>query len=309
MNKNNSFNNNKNFNINNINFNSLKKHLPKENHTYFFIIIGIILIGLIALIIRNFLYASSLYAKYIKNVFFREMDNLNGKPASADNMKNICIQGKRNNNSKNEILNKYLHIKDNYLLMFWVKLDSEKIAKYIKEKNTSDVKNIPILKYSDSNSTNFYPKFEMNILHNEMSVYIGTGSDAISKIYNLPYDEWFCVTSLVKKDHMDIYINGKLVKIIEYNIRQLQPSKSNKITIGPYPGYIAYLQVNNENSYFNPENIYEEYLVYKSLIKLYIDNQYQKKYEIKKMQDPKHHYGSYNHQPKKYNQKSNKCKN
>jgi hypothetical protein len=109
MNKNNNFNNNNNFNINNINFNNLKKHLPKENHTYFFIVIGVILIILIALIIRNFLYASSLYAKYVKNVFFREMDNLNGKPASADNMKSICIQGKRNNKSKNDILNMIIY--------------------------------------------------------------------------------------------------------------------------------------------------------------------------------------------------------
>ena len=141
-----------------------------------------------------------------------------------------------------------------------------------------------------------------------MSIYIGKESDVVSKIYNLPYDDWFCITSLVKKDHMDIYINGKLVKIIEYMSGQLDPLQSNKITIGPYPGYIGYLQVNNENSYFNPENVYEEYLVYKSLIKLYINNQYNKKYKIRKMKDPNHHDGSYN-QPKKKNQKLNKCKN
>jgi hypothetical protein len=309
MNKNNNFNNNNNFNINNINFNNLKKHLPKENHTYFFIVIGVILIILIALIIRNFLYASSLYAKYVKNVFFREMDNLNGKPASADNMKSICIQGKRNNKSKNEILNKYLHIKHDYLLMFWVKLDSEKIAKYINDNDSSKIKNTPILKYSDSNNSNFYPKFEMDIMNNEMSVYVGTDTNVVSKLYNLPYDEWFCITSLVKKDHMDIYINGKLVKIIEYTSNKLKPNKNNKMTIGPYPGYIAYLQVNNDDSYFNPENIYEEYLLYKSLIKLYVDNQYHKQYKIRKMQDANHHDGSYNRPPKKKNEKENKCRN
>ena len=121
-------NNNNNFNMNNINFNKLKNHLPQDNHTYFFIIIGVILIVLIILIIRNFLHAGSLYLKYVKNVFFREMDNLNGKPASADNIKSICIQGNKDQDKGNEISNKFLHIKDNYLLMFWVKLDSEQIA-------------------------------------------------------------------------------------------------------------------------------------------------------------------------------------
>ena len=318
MNKNNNFNNNKNFNINNINFNSLKNHLPKENHTYFFIVIGVILIILIALIIRNFLYASSLYAKYVKNVFFREMDNLNGKPASAYNMKNICIQGKKTKNDDGDSLpfisNKYLHIKNDYLLMFWVKLDSGMIAEYIKKNNdSSKIKNTPILKYSDSAGTAFYPKFEMDIMNNEMSVYIGKSPNPVSKLYNLPYDEWFCITSLVKKDHMDIYINGKLVKIIEYSSAELpapnKNNKNNKMTIGKYPGYIAYLQVNNDDSYFNPENVYEEYLVYKSLIKLYIDNQYHKKYKIRKMQDANHHDGSYNRPPKKKNEIKNKCRN
>jgi hypothetical protein len=305
-------NNNNNFNINNMNFNfnKLKNHLPQDNHTYFFIIIGVILIVLIILIIRNFLHAGSLYLKYVKNVFFREMDNLNGKPALADNMKSICIQGNKDNTPgmKNKISNKFLHIKDNYLLMFWVKLDSEQIAKYISTE--SNIEKVPILEYSDSGEILCYPKFEMNIMNNEMSVYVNARDTAKSKLYNLPYDEWFCITSLVTNDHMDIYINGKLVKIIEYSIFSFDPSnKNNKIIIGPYPGYIAYLQVNNDSSYFNPANVYEEYLVYKSLIKRYVDNQYHKQYKITKIQNPKHDNGSYNRPPRKKEDKSNICKN
>ena len=308
-------NNNNNFNMNNINFNKLKNHLPQDNHTYFFIIIGVILIILIILIIRNFLDAGSLYLKYVKNVFFREMDNLDKKPLDVSGDKNvkICIQGKKI--SKNFIKNENLHIKDDYLLMFWVKLDSGKIAKYIKanEHDTSVIKKTPIVQYSNSVEnkvgTNFHPKFEMDIMNNEMSVYVGTDVSAKSKLYNLPYDEWFCITSLVTNDHMDIYINGKLVKIIEYSKDLLSFNKNNKMTIGPYPGYIAYLQVNNDSSYFNPANVYEEYLVYKSLIKRYVDNQYYKQYKITKIQDSTHNNGSYNRPPRKKEEKSNICKN
>ena len=178
---------------------------------------------------------------------------------------------------------------------------------------------IPLLQYSDKTDSNlgfFYPKFEMDIMNNEMSVYVGektsgtTLNKAKSKLYNLPYDEWFCITSLVTNDHMDIYINGKLVKIIEYSNIPFNVSDSgNKIIIGPYPGYIAYLQINNDSSYFNPGNVYEEYLVYKSLIKRYVDNQYHKQYKKTKMQNPKHDNGSYNRPPKKKEEKSNICKN
>lgn len=311
-------NNNNNFNMNNINFNKLKNHLPQDNHTYFFIIIGVILIVLIILIIRNFLWAGSLYLKYVKNVFFREMDNLDGKPASANGIKSICIQGNKDKHKGNEISNKFLHIKNNYLLMFWVKLDSEQIATKISEANEASNSNllekIPLVQYSDD--TSFYPKFEMDIMNNEMSVYVGeknsegTLNEAKSKLYNLPYDEWFCITSLVTNDHMDIYINGKLVKIIEYSNISFNPSnKSNKMIIGSYPGYIAYLQVNNDSSYFNPANVYEEYLVYKSLIKRYVDNQYHKQYKITKMLNPKHNNGSYNRPPEKHEEKSNICRN
>tara|TARA_B100001248_G_C27395516_1_gene465250 strand:- start:3578 stop:4522 length:945 start_codon:yes stop_codon:yes gene_type:complete len=302
-NKNNN-NNNNNFNLNNINLNKLKNYLPEDNHVYFFIMIAIFLIVLVILIIRNFLRGASLYQRYVKNVFFREMDNLDGKPKDASNTEGdfeICIQGETK--SINSIPNINLHVKSDYLLMFWVKLESEKIHDFIKSNKTI----VPLVSFNGNNK--FYPKFEMNIMNNEMSVYVGDDSgEPEGTLYNLPYDDWFCITSFVTQDHMDIYINGKLVKIIEYSKLSIDVNNSFNMKIGSYPGSIAYLQVNNDSSYFNPSSVYQEYLVYKNLIKQYVDNEYHKHYKITKMLNPKHDDGSYNRAYKKSNQKPNICK-
>ena len=50
----------------------------------------------------------------VSNVFFREMDNLNWKPASADNIKSICIHGNKDEDKGNEISNKLLY-RNNYI--------------------------------------------------------------------------------------------------------------------------------------------------------------------------------------------------
>ena len=296
-------NNNNNFNINNININKLKNYLPENNHTYFFFIIAIVLIVLIILIIRNFLHGASMYQRYVKNVFFREMDELDGKPldVSGSNGFNICIQGEKTDQTYIE--NKFLHIKSDYLLMFWVKLESEKISSYINEAKLD----VDLISFENTNKTKYYPKFTMNIMNNEMSVHVK--DDTIkSKLYNLPYDEWFCLSSYVTPDHMDIYINGKLVKIIEYKVDISTLSIDNhQLKIGPYPGSIAYLQVNNDSSYFNPASVYKEYLVYKALIKRYVDNQYHDSYKITKMRNPHHDNGSYNRVKK--TEKPNICSN
>ena len=309
MTNNNNNNNNNNFNINNVNLNKLKNYLPDDNHTYFFIIMGVVLITLIILIIRNFLHGASLYQRYVKNVFFREMDNLKSKPLDVSNLAgsnfDICIQGETM--SQNFIPNTNLHIKDDYLLMFWVRLESEKIHKFIEQSPNNPVSLVSF----GNGSSNVYPKFEMDITKNEMSVYVNDNSSnkPISKLYNLPFDEWFSISSFITNDHMDIYINGKLVKILEYKVN-INASKAFNMSIGPYPGSIAYLQVNNDSSYFNPASIYEEYLVYKTLIKRYVDNQYYNKYKISEIVNKGHSNDGYNSGYKRKNrEKPNICNN
>lgn len=300
-------NNNFNFNFNNFNFNDIKNMMPKDNHTYFFIIISVILLILIILIIRNFLKVKELRQKYIKNVFFREMDNLDNKPFDVSDSSgefDICIGG--TTKTSDGIPNTNLNVSSKYLLMFWVKLDSEKIHDYMDNNKNSSVDLV-----SFTNGNQVYPKYQMNILNNEMSIFVG--DKLISNVYNLPYDEWFCISSYITDDHMDLYIDGKLVKIIEYNYTNTI-FNDFKMKIGPYPGYIAYLQVNNlrddqDNSYFNPSNIYEEYLVYKELIKKYVDNQYYKNYKITEIVNKNHSNTGYNSGLKKKNEpKENVCK-
>lgn len=283
-------------NVKNNMFKNIKKYLPEEKHNYFFILIAIIVVILFILILRNYYHSASMYERYVKNVFFREMDNLKGRPldVSGSNF-DICIQGKTSKNQS--ISNKFLHIKSDYLLMFWVRLESEKISDYI----NNEYKNINLVNFSKG--TFNYPRFEIsNLMENTMSVYVGNGSEPIGELYNIPYDEWFCISAYVTNNHMDVYINGKLVKIFDYSIK-LNNLTEYEMKIGNYPGSIAYLQVNNDSSYFNPNSIYKEYLVYKEFIKRFMNNEYHNEYEISKLRIPNRHE---NHHDRRVNKRNNK---
>lgn len=298
--------NNTNKNINNLKnnmFKNLTKFLPSNNYTYFYIIIAIIIIILLVLIFRNYLKGSSMYERYVKNVFFREMDKLDGVPLDVSTGDfDVCVQGKTSNIQY--IDNKFLHIKSNYLVMFWVRLESEKIGSYIENDN---YENINLLSFTNNlgiDSGTKYPQFKMNVMKNEMEAIVKQDNNKMtSKIYNLPYDEWFCVSAYVTNDHMDVYINGKLVKILDYEM-DIRNLSNFKMAIGPYPGSIAYLQVNNDMSYFNPASIYKEYLVYKSFIKRFTDNKYHDEYKISKMRMPSRNDANYNRATKKKNTKN-----
>ena len=180
--------NNTNKNINNLKNNTLKnltKFLPDDSHTYFFIIITIIIIILLILIFRNYLKGVSMYERYVKNVFFREMDKLDGVPLDVSNNFEVCVQGKTSNN--NYIDNKFLHIKTNYLVMFWVRLESEKISAYIENNKYENINLLSFTNNVNIDSGMKYPQFKMNVMENQMEAIVGKdGNKMTSKLYNLP---------------------------------------------------------------------------------------------------------------------------
>tara|TARA_B100001123_G_scaffold434670_2_gene561627 strand:+ start:200 stop:1159 length:960 start_codon:yes stop_codon:yes gene_type:complete len=317
--------NNKNINKN-INYQNLYNMIPVKNHTVFLIVIIILILTFIIFIIRNHLNHLKFKQKFVKNVFFMEMDDIKNKPFDASKQgssnkydldKKICVRGKANDNY---IPNEALHVQIPYLLMFWFNLNSNKIGNKLKV-NTNASK-FPLVYFSNKRihtdtSQKFYPLINIDILKNELNVNVNnciydTSSNNDSacgkseKLFNIPSDTWTCISAVVDTNHLNLYLNGKLMKVIEYTKLNSNNLSNFKMYVGPFPGEIAYLQVNNDSKYFNSNSIYEEYVYFKEKIRKYVENEYHKHYKISTLTDHSNYdFSKYHYRPKE--DKLNKC--
>ena len=312
----------------NFNYKNLSNLIPVKNHTIFLIVIIILILTFVIFIIRNHLNHLKFKQKFVKNVFFMEMDDIKNKPFDASKVSSnnkydldnkICVRGNANHNY---IPNEALHVQIPYLLMFWFNLNSDKIGsvleKYI---NTNKYPLVYLSNKSISTiqheSQTVYPLINIDILKNELNVNVYKCNNKLNdvlndsscgkseKLFNIPSDTWTCISAVVDTNHLNLYLNGKLMKVIEYN-KMLNSVANFKMFVGPFPGEIAYLQVNNDSKYFNSNSIYEEYIYFKEKIKKYIENQYHKDYKISTLTDRSNYdFSKYHYRPKE--DKSNKC--
>lgn len=328
----------------NNNKNNILNNFSKKHHTVFIILIIVLILAIVIFIIRNNLKHNEYKNRFVKNVFFVEMDNSKKKPYDASLKKNnnyeldknICVRG---NNINNYIQNNALHVKLPYSLMFWFNINSDKVGTYLSGIETNDRTKYPLVYFSNRNyeqdisNINVVPAININIINNVLEVMVSqcnyevNGSsikplnynydtkqdnDEIAcgkseKIYNISSDTWNCITAIVSNDHLNLYLNGKLTKVIEYNTFPSENLNNYKLYVGPFPGEIAYLQIDNNNKNFSSEKIYEEYLFYKNKVDTYIKNQYHKNYKVSTLTDhSNYNFSSYNRRPQRED-KSNIC--
>ena len=254
----------------------------KKGKLAFIIILFIILLIIIVLVIKTTLNKQRMQNRLVKNTFFTEM-NFNVTPYSAwclikkidytflgelPSCNPICIRGKQFTNG---IPQNITHIEGSYSLMFWFKIKKELF-------NPSDEPlnlDYPLVYFSDSNiiptqgSNTPFLGFFIKPINNTMSLQDGNSQDdnPISNIYNLPYDKWVCVTSVFNNNTIDIYINGRLLKtsvvptLSNYNILNLK--------WGPYPGDLAFVEINNDLDELNAQSVYKNYKYYYGIIDKY----------------------------------------
>ena len=178
--------------------------------------------------------------------------------------KPICIRGKKFTNG---IPQNITHIEGSYSLMFWFKINKELFNDINGEFLSYDY---PLVYFSNSNITPNYNLsnslgFFIKPINNTMTLK-QDGRDK-STIFNLPYDKWVCVTSVFNNNTIDIYINGRLLKtsvattLSNYNILNLK--------WGPYPGDLAFVEINNDLDELNAQSVYENYKYYYGIIDKY----------------------------------------
>jgi len=130
-------------------------------------------------------------------------------------------------------------------------------------------RNIIIPNYDKNDSFGFYIKPINN------SLTVKKDNEVISRINNLPYGEWTCLSYLKSNSSIDIYINGKLLKTIPIDNNNYNNIFTKPLRWGPYPGNLAFLELNKDPDELNPQSILDSYKYYKNLINNYkndIDN-------------------------------------
>ena len=170
----------------NNNKNNILNKLPKKQHTVFLIVIIILILTFVIFIIRNHLKHDEYKQRFVKNVFFVEMDDPTKTPfdASRGNSdkyeldRTICVRGKSRDKY---ISNRALHIKLPYSMTFWFNINSDLVGQYLNNKNNSRTK-YPLVYFSDNqykknksgtksgttNNQNLLPGINMNIINNEL---------------------------------------------------------------------------------------------------------------------------------------------
>jgi hypothetical protein len=317
--------------------------LPTKNYTIFIIVILILIVTFVIVIINNHLNHKESKQKFIKNVFFVEMDNHKKDPFDASRIPSkdkgkglvlvnkICIRGTKKGNY---IPNDFLYIKMPYLLMFWFNINSEKINEF-KQK---DVSLCPLLYFtqqgynevSGPSLIEIYPSIQYYIPNSSIEILVGDIDEnsqltqksqstentnlqdvpaqhvSPERLYNIPIDTWNCISTVVNSNHLNLYLNGKLMKVIEYQSSGRNNFDNFNMYIGPFPGEIAYLQVNNDSKYFNSKSIYNEYLFYKEKIDKYLEAQYHNDYKVSTLKDhSNYNFSRYHRRPKE--DRTNKC--
>ena len=254
--------NNNNNNITNVN---IKSH--HKGKIGFIIILFIIFLIILILVIRTTLNKYKIENKLIKNTWFQEISHnitpynawctRNKNDDSYPTCKNICV---KNKTLKKGIPNDLTHINGNYSLMFWFKIKKE----LFKGVNLNEPR--PLLyfsgeEYSNNNIFGFF------IIPYNNTMNIKVNDKTISYINNLPYDKWTCVTASISDKVIDIYINGRLLKT---NMFYLNPLLSKKnLKWGPYPGELAFVEINNDPNELNAKSIYSNYKYYYNIINNY----------------------------------------
>ena len=331
----------------NNNKNNILNKLPKKQHTVFLIVIIILILTFVIFIIRNHLKHDEYKQRFVKNVFFVEMDDPTKTPFDASKAnsdkyeldRTICVRGKSRNKY---ISNRALHIKLPYSMTFWFNINSDLVGQYLNNKNNSRTK-YPLVYFSDNqykknksgttNNQNLLPGINMNIINNALEIIVSicsydsdtgnpleytyegdnkTDNDekacgSSERLYNIPNDTWNCLTTIVNSNHLNLYLNGKLMKVIEYNSDVINKDfKNYKLYIGPFPGEIGYLQVDNDENNFTSDIVYKEYLFYKAKVDKYIKSQYHKNYKVSTLTDHSNYdFSSYHRRPRE--DRSNKC--
>ena len=175
----------------------------------------------------------------------------------------ICIGGKK---YKNGIPPNITHIKGSHSLMFWFKIKKE-LFDPSKESLSFDY---PLVYFSNSNITPNYNLsnslgFFITPINNTMK--LKQNGIEISTIYNLPYDKWVCVTSVVNNKTIDIYINGRLLKT---SVPSTLSNYNNLfLKWGPFPGDLAFVEVNNDLDELNAQSVYKNFKYYYGIIDKY----------------------------------------
>lgn len=300
-------------NNNKANFNKLLNHFKnttqkinkKKSYTVFFVLIIFVILVFIIVIVRRGLNQMKILSKEIKNTFFLEMLELkNPYDASEDNNK-ICIRGKKEKThviKSNKLGPKII---DTYTLMFWVKISTSKFKDFVVKDEHK------LVSLSDNSNKIMYPGFFIKPINNTLIVQASddstsNGTDTHkSEVFNFPYDEWTCISTFVTKSYINIYINGKLIKISEYDDLGIQPDKLD-MHIGKYPGYLAFLSI-NKNPHFGSDGIYKEYLYYRNIIDIYEQSKYKNEYNYDRKQNP-HKYKEFKRDFIKKKEDPNICK-
>ena len=226
----------------------------------------VICIVLIVVFIVLFLYVrgmnNELRLKYEKNVFFVELDNKPYEPFDAFEKNNeICIKGNLQNNK--EIDNEHLKIdvqKPQFLLMCWIKFNSKYIFENAEDENAEDENTQDEYTLLNFNNANRY-KLSIKPFHAKIEFEINSTK---TNLVNVPFDKWFCLATLYTNNYSEIYLDGKLADTISTTNGEIL--NNEKLTIGKFPGYLAYLVVSVNDTYFNSYSIYQEYLYYKNKI-------------------------------------------
>ena len=241
-----------------------------KSNTLFFVICIILIVIFLVL----FLYVrginQNLKLKYEKNVFFVELDKKPYQPFNAfDEDSTVCIKG--DDSVSRDIPYEDLKIQPNdpkFLLMFWIKLDSNFIRtdqerqepKYYLDNTESNDNNILVF-------DNQRYQIKLSTINARITFIMNERKSILS---NVPYDKWFCLATLYTNDYTEIYLNGRLAETIQYTNQSGSDFNkilnNSKLTVGEYPGYLAYLVVSVNEKYFNSYSIYQEYLYYKNKI-------------------------------------------
>ena len=307
-------------NNNKANFNKLLNHFKnttqkinkKKSYTVFFVLIIFVILVLIIVIVRKGLNQMKILSREIKNTFFLEMLELKNPYDASEGNNKICIRGKKEKTDKIPSNKLGPKITDTYTLMFWVKISTSKFKDF-------DVnQEYPLVSLSDnenltlcSGNNTMYPGFFIKPINNTLIVQTSddSTSDASkchkSEVYNFPYDEWTCISTFVTKSYINIYINGKLIKISEYDTLGIQPEKLD-MYIGKYPGFLAFLSI-NKNPHFGSDGIYKEYLYYRNIIDIYEQSKYKNEYNYDRKQNP-HKYKEFRKDFIKKKEDPNICK-
>ena len=182
----------------------------------------------------------------------------------------LCIYGK---NGYTNIPTRITTLDNsNHYVMFWFKINkTSNLDNYPFSKNDNKLSyEYPLIYFSKNNiipninkcnSFGFYIKPINNTL-----IVRKDGGSPLTTIYNLPYGKWICLTYLKSASSIDIYINGKLLKTIAINKNDYDDTFNKTIRWGPYPGDLAFLEINKDPNDLNPRSILDYYKYYNNLI-------------------------------------------